>query len=554
MQSNNLPCVVDCHNIIISNIKNGETLCYSVVLVKGSVTRNEAAACRWPITKIHMRQYVSNDTKPIESEWPVFNSEFKCLASLSVGNNHILLEYCGTKTEFMVIHQPMKTNYHVLPVYIICSGHDGRFQAPAAEDNTVQSACERIALGAKLIQCLIAEKLHEAGFKKKTFQLEHDINPSAPECVVFHSHLSVDDARKMQPTELWEYFGRELMLSTLGNTSRKFLAFLSCTRYHLKSLDNMPITHEDIVSNTEAHVALGGGGLAVFGSACLHTWPTSIEDVVPRFLNQSKIDTRYFMDDSCYRGTYGGCFATTLGAVCHELGHTFDLGHSTGGIMGRGFDSIDMAFTVQPWNDNDRIINGNRSVISPIFKEMPQHSTVCLTKIFTVSYSVPSPTGNMLDKSQKEPNITINSSRTNDIEKPVNAVVHEENRNTPSPNYLRNECSSQNRLLKTGEDCAYWSRSCAALLNYHRWFNDEYLSHRSLGTIMFDKSRNTVSSSAGVRVVEMRDMEGLILSSWVFPELQGKELFPLPSEAFTESPHVIVAEDSVGNVLRHVLS
>lgn len=45
-----------------------------------------------------------------------------------------------------------------------------------------------------------------------------------------------------------------------------------------------------------------------------------------------------------YRGTYGGCFATTLGAVCHELGHTFDLGHTSHGIMGTEYHNINHMF------------------------------------------------------------------------------------------------------------------------------------------------------------------------------------------------------------------
>lgn len=49
-----------------------------------------------------------------------------------------------------------------------------------------------------------------------------------------------------------------------------------------------------------------------------------------------------------FRGDWGGCFATTLGAALHELSHTFDLGHTQEGIMGRGFDDIQNVFLPSP--------------------------------------------------------------------------------------------------------------------------------------------------------------------------------------------------------------
>lgn len=48
-----------------------------------------------------------------------------------------------------------------------------------------------------------------------------------------------------------------------------------------------------------------------------------------------------------FRGTKGACFSTTLGSVLHELCHTFDLGHTKDGIMGRGFDNINRVFSVE---------------------------------------------------------------------------------------------------------------------------------------------------------------------------------------------------------------
>lgn len=91
-------------------------------------------------------------------------------------------------------------------------------------------------------------------------------------------------------------------------------------------------------------MALGGGGLALFGTACLYTWPEDISQLVERFKNVIPVDRDNFMDDSCYRGTLGACFSTTLGSVLHELCHTFELGHTEKGIMGRGFDDIYKVF------------------------------------------------------------------------------------------------------------------------------------------------------------------------------------------------------------------
>ena len=235
------------------------------------------------------------------TEWPVINYEFKCLVSLLLETNVLILELGSIQFKLTVEYRPRRTVLRVTPVYIICQGHDGLFQAPSGVDNTVPSACERIALGARLIQSLTAEKLYESKMERKTFQLEYDLNRTGPECIVFRSQLPVAKARKMDPRELWGHFGRELMISPLGNKDRKFLAFLSCTRYKLQKDKEPPRTHEDMLAAVEAHVALGGGGLAIFGSACLHTWPCSVNEIIPRFLDMTRVDTKYFMDDSCYR-------------------------------------------------------------------------------------------------------------------------------------------------------------------------------------------------------------------------------------------------------------
>jgi hypothetical protein len=295
-------CQTDSHSIIVSNIEYGEALCYSLPLIKGQVITKSGNKCfNCSTGKIMLYHYNDRGCLMSATEWPVVNCEFKCLASLLLETNVLILEYNGIQFKLIVEYRPRRTMLRVTPVYIVCQGHDGLFQAPTGVDNTVPSACERIALGARLIQSLTAEKLYESRMERKTFQLEYDLNRSGPQCIVFRSQLPVEKARNMDPSELWGHFGRELMISPLGNKDRKFFAFLSCTRYKLPTNKEPPRTHEDMLAAVEAYVALGGGGLAIFGSACLHTWPRHVNEIIPRFLDITRVDTRYFMDDSCYR-------------------------------------------------------------------------------------------------------------------------------------------------------------------------------------------------------------------------------------------------------------
>jgi hypothetical protein len=60
-----------------------------------------------------------------------------------------------------------------------------------------------------------------------------------------------------------------------------------------------------------------------------------------------------------------------------------------------------------------------------------------------------------------------------------------------------------------------------------------------------------VSSPAGVRVVEVRDESGLVLSSWQFLEADGVQEFALPSVALSERSLTLIAEDSIGNICKH---
>lgn len=173
----------------------------------------------------------------------------------------------------------------------MCQGDEGKFQAPESEENSPENACKRINTGAKLLQCLYAEKLNELGFERKTFQLE--------QCQVFKTKLRVEAARGMAQRDLWFCLAREIMSSELGkNPNKKFLAFLSCTKYTGGSTGD---AYEDLLKVTQGHVGYGGDGLALLGTGCLYTWPVTVDEVARRFEDPTKVDRTRFLDDSSYR-------------------------------------------------------------------------------------------------------------------------------------------------------------------------------------------------------------------------------------------------------------
>lgn len=198
--------------------------------------------------------------------------------------------------------------------------------------------------------------------------------------------------------------------------------------------------------------------------------------VLPRFLDTTLIDTEQLMDDSNYRGTHGACLATTLGSVLHELGHTFDLGHTREGIMGRGFDYVDRVFVGAAGIDFNR---------NPIRRD-PQHTTVALSRPLSVTVTVQEP----VMSSPRRGRLLSETSRSSPL--PMARQLPGRLSAPASPELNRSFSKSLIALEPPSQpDRTFWSPSCAALLAYHRWFNSEVdnFSNRHRHEIEYDGKR-----------------------------------------------------------------
>lgn len=379
-------------------------------------------------------------------------------------------EYCNLESSRLVKIQ-----------YVICEGHDGRFQCND-DRNTVDEACQRIDMGIQLIQCLFAEKLKEAGFNRRTFQFTP--------CQPFNSKLAVEDAREMSGTALWSHLAREFVAADSANPNTKYVGFLSCTLF--TGLNQDDYVDSDIKANTKAHVTLGAGDVALFGTGCLYTWPSNLADVLKCFENREIVPVSRLMDDSNSRRTIGGCFATTLGSLCHEIGHIFDLGHTSEGIMGNGFDYVNRVFTHE------------------------------LTTV-----SLPP---RLINACQTSPAIGATKTRvTNDVR--LTKIKK------PTQFLQKYQCQREN-------DLTFFCDNSNITLFYHKWLSQ---SINIPNTIKLNRENGKVLSDLPLRLIEFRDKTNALTTDYV--SFLKSDVFEheLPNSFFQSDCDILVVDDN-GNI------
>uniref|UniRef100_A0A182N5D3 Uncharacterized protein n=1 Tax=Anopheles dirus TaxID=7168 RepID=A0A182N5D3_9DIPT len=288
------------HNVELKNVQNRETFHYPVVLLKG-VLAEPCCDGKLKLATVSGRASLSFSVAIEQSEQHVGGKkqqeacrQFRALLRLLPGENEYEVQYCSARISITLTYTAPDTLYTVVPLYIVCKGHTGRYQSDESQNDS-EHACRKITLATELLQCLYAEKLHEHGFGRKTFTLRSSCQP-------FHSELDWERAATMTEDELWHTFAAELVRSRRYDVERvKVVAFLSST--HFTGIADGDFSYDNIRRRTTGHAALGGGGLALFGTGCLYTWPSLLETVCGAFLSQRPVDCARLLDDSNYRRT-----------------------------------------------------------------------------------------------------------------------------------------------------------------------------------------------------------------------------------------------------------
>ncbi|KAI8977680.1 hypothetical protein BDF20DRAFT_581265 [Mycotypha africana] len=179
-------------------------------------------------------------------------------------------------------------------------------------------------------QAFCAEQMHRNGMGRRTFRLDEAWLPDT---------ISCKDKGTMRNTAKVHIIRSQYSMAEIRDKRRAqqskdhdasvqslFGLFLDDLRNHPPF--NKPSivaglildAHWDCKSEvTLGHAALGGASghtaLGIFGSHLLHAWPSSIEDIVPSLLDNTKTDTRYVANDANESGTWWKAANIGMGAM-----------------------------------------------------------------------------------------------------------------------------------------------------------------------------------------------------------------------------------------------
>lgn len=329
----------------VDNHEDGSTVRYPVILLRGETA--EAT------------QSLEIQVGEKKSQIARHKNRFKALVELKPGKNTIQLSSTAPdqKLDLNITYLPQTNPHYVRLVWLTDSSGETDYATPNDEDP--QDYVARLQTAATLMQTFTAEKMHDLGLPRKTFRLERDENGNP----IVHTLKGERDAEYyygLKDRQWWQEIHR--WINRLhSDPLAKNMVIAAYTRKD-------PDTGE-----LQAHTALGGGNLGLFGSASVFSWPTRIEEATKTFLDDSTFDTIRVNDDSAGRSRIWGLASTTIGATLHEMGHTFDLPHCTDrlGIMTRGFDHFNRVFTFQDpvsgVNPKARFFgNRNEAYFSPV--------------------------------------------------------------------------------------------------------------------------------------------------------------------------------------------
>lgn len=328
--------------------------------------------------------------------WPVNDSHFKALVYMLPGANRIRFDFSSPKLANSGSSNPIHASYltlHMLnptsspPLQLaILLGKDspGTFDAVPArverEGNGLDTAIRKFRMAAYLWQAFTAEQMCRNKFGRRVFRFEEEwttgtTNQRDREFGMMRAEARVHVIRSTKTVAELRDLNRAQQNPKATDKGALYGIAADAVKDYFKPLPGQKQyvsvllldSHWDTASRTiTGHAALGGCvgdlQLAIFGSHCLQSYPTSFEEVVPAFNDCTPTDTNHVGNDCNDAGSSWEAANIGIGAHLHETGHLLGLPHRESGVMLRDYVTFNRTFvTREAYSTRTKSKGGNVS-------------------------------------------------------------------------------------------------------------------------------------------------------------------------------------------------
>ncbi|KAJ5182075.1 hypothetical protein N7449_012222 [Penicillium cf. viridicatum] len=317
--------------------------------------------------------------------WPVTASHFKVLVHLVPGPNRLRFDFVSPKlstgSTHPAIHSswicinylPLVNNPPLQLVILLGKDSDGTYDAVPErverEGNGLETAIRKYRMAAYLWQAFTGEQMFRNNFGRRCFRFEEEWQSgSLSRRDLAHGQMRNEAKVHIVRTEKTVAELRDLNIAQQNEKAEKkdelFAIAKEAVRNHFQPqpgqkqyvsvllLDSHWDTQSQMITG---HAALGSADddikMAMFGSHCLQSYPSCLEEVVDAFTDCTRTDTNHVANDCNEAGSNWESANLGIGAHLHEVGHLFGCPHQESGVMLRDYVRLNRTFlTREPFS------------------------------------------------------------------------------------------------------------------------------------------------------------------------------------------------------------
>lgn len=316
--------------------------------------------------------------------WPVTASHFKALVHLSPGPNRLRFDFVSPKlssgsshpavhsTWICVNYLPLVNSPPLHLVMLLGKDSDGTFDAVpervAREGNGLETAIRKYRTAAYLWQAFTGEQMFRNNLGRRCFRFEEEWQSGSlsrrdatagqmrneAKIHIIRSDKTVAELRDLNIAQQYsEAQKKDELFNIAKDAVRKHFSPQPGQNQYVSVL--LLDSHWDTEAQAiTGHAALGSAGddikMAIFGSHCLQSYPTCLEEVVDAFSDCTRTDNNFIANDCGEAGSSWEAANLGIGAHLHEVGHLFGCPHQESGIMLRDYVQFNRSFlTKEPF-------------------------------------------------------------------------------------------------------------------------------------------------------------------------------------------------------------